>query len=62
MLIFLSFSGCSSKELYESTQPKYDENECRKLPPHQYEDCINQDAKTYEEYKREREKIIDESG
>jgi len=57
-LVCISFSGCSSKELYESTQPKYDENECRQLPPHQYEECINQEAKTFEEYKREREEII----
>ena len=61
-LVCLSFSGCSSKGLYESTQPKYDENECRKLPPHQYEECMNQEAKTYEEYKREREEIIDKKG
>ena len=57
-LVLLSFSGCSSKELYESIQPKYDENECRKLPPHQYEACIKRDAKSYEEYKKEREEII----
>jgi len=57
-LVCISFSGCCSKELYESTQPKYDENECRQLPPHQYEECINQEAKTFEEYKREREEII----
>ncbi len=62
VLVFLSLSGCSSKELYESTQPKYNENECRKLPPHQYEECINQEAKTYEEYKRERQDIIDKKG
>jgi len=61
-LVCLSFSGCSSKELYESTQPKYDENECRKLPPNQYEECMRQEAKTYEEYKREREEIIDNRG
>jgi len=62
VLITLSFSGCSSKELYESTQPKYDENECRKLPPHQYDECINQEAKTYEENTREREEIINKNG
>jgi hypothetical protein len=61
-LVWLSLIGCSSKELYESTQPKYDENECRKLPPYQYDECINQEAKTYEEYKKEREEIIDKKG
>ena len=62
LLVSLSFSGCSSKELYESTQPKYNENECRKLPPHQYEECINQESQTYEEYKRARQEIIDKKG
>lgn len=57
--ISCSFSGCSSKELYESTQPKYDENECRSLPPHQYEECINTESKTYREYQKSREEIID---
>ena len=58
-IISLSFSGCSSKELYESIQPKYDENECRKLPPHQYEECIKTESKSYDEYKKDREDIID---
>ena len=59
VLILISFSGCSSKELYESTQPKYDENECRKLPPHQYDECIKTESKSYKEYQKEREDIID---
>lgn len=57
-LIVFSFSGCSSKNLYDSIQPKYDENECRKLLPHQYEECIKTKAKSYKEYQKEREEII----
>jgi len=57
-LVLITFTGCSNKELYESTQPKYNENECRKLQPHEYEKCINKKAKSYKEYKKEREEII----
>jgi hypothetical protein len=58
--ILMMFVGCSSKELYESTQPKYSENECRNLPPYEYDDCINKEAKSFEEYKKERTEIIEE--
>jgi hypothetical protein len=61
-LILSSFSGCSSKELYESMQPKYDENECRKLLPHQYEECIKTKSKSYKEYQKDREEIIKKKG
>lgn len=59
-LVLITFTGCTNKELYESIQPKYNESECRKLPPHQYEKCINQKAKSYKEYKREREEVINQ--
>ena len=57
-VVLSTFMGCSSKELYESIQPKHDESECRKRPPHEYEECIKQKAKTYDEYKKEREEVI----
>jgi len=57
-LFIILVSACSNKELYESIQPKYNENECRKLPPHEYEKCINQKGKSYKEYTKERKEII----
>ena len=59
-LVLIIFSGCSSKVLYESIQPKYNENECRNLPPHEYEACINENEKSYKEYIKEREDIINQ--
>jgi hypothetical protein len=59
-VVLLSFIGCSSKELYESTQPKYGDNECRKLPPNEYDECIKHETKSYEEYKKEREEVINQ--
>lgn len=60
-LVFITFSGCSSKELYESIQPKHDENECRKKPPYEYEECMKHKAKSYEEYKKDREEVINKA-
>jgi hypothetical protein len=57
-LLFITFSGCTNKELYESTQPKHNENECRQRPPHEYEKCIKQKGKSYEEYEKERKEVI----
>jgi len=57
-IVMSTFMGCSSKELYESIQPKHDENECRKLQPYEYEECMKQKAKSYEEYLKEREEVI----
>ena len=53
-------SGCSDKQIYESTQPKYNEAECMKLPKSQYEECMQHDAQSYEEYEKERREIISE--
>jgi hypothetical protein len=50
----IAVSGCSNKQIYESTQPKYNQAECMKLPQSQYEECMNRDAETYEEYEKER--------
>ena len=59
-VILITFTGCSSKELYQSIQPKHNESECRKLLPHLYEECINQKAKTYKEYIKERQEVINQ--
>ncbi len=57
-LVLTSVLGCSSKELYESVQPKYDQNECSKLPSLQYDECIRNEAKSYKDYQKEREEIL----
>jgi hypothetical protein len=52
--LHIAVSGCTNKQIYESTQPKYNEAECMKLPRSQYEECMARDAETYEEYEQER--------
>ncbi|MBA6328272.1 hypothetical protein H4J46_10030 [Colwellia sp. MB02u-6] len=56
-LIF-TLSGCTNKEFYNSTQPKNNESECRKLHPTEYEKCISLGSKSYEEYEKERQEVI----
>ena len=50
--------GCTNKEFYNSTQPKNNEAECRKLHPTEYEKCISLGSKSYEEYEKERQEIM----
>ena len=50
----IAISGCTNKQIYEATQPKYNEAECMKLPQSQYEECMQRDVETYEEYEKER--------
>jgi hypothetical protein len=53
-LVQIAVSGCTNKQIYEATQPKYNQAECMELPKSQYEECMNRDAETYEEYEKER--------
>jgi hypothetical protein len=48
--------GCSNKSLYENIQ-KNNRSTCNKVPFSQYEKCIENTKKTYEEYERERKTL-----
>ena len=50
-------AGCSAKGSYESVQYT-NRMDCAKLPQPQYEECMQNNNMDYEEYKREREKVI----
>jgi hypothetical protein len=56
ILSFVAFSGCTTKQIYEATQPKYNEAECMKLPRSQYEECMQRKPLSYEDYENERKK------
>ena len=57
LLVFLVFivSACTSKQLYDAGQSKYDLSECAKLPQTEYEKCIEHRKQSYEDYERERQ-------
>ena len=56
-LIFLIIAGCSSRGAYEGIQAS-NRIECSELPPPQYDECMNNANKSYDEYERERKEVI----
>ena len=53
-------SSCAEKGFYQS-QKKILKQECEKLNSPQYEACLSElDDQTYDDYRREREKIMEE--
>jgi hypothetical protein len=56
-MVALLLTGCSNKAVYDSIQFN-NRNECNKVPPSQYEECIERASRPYEEYESEREKAI----
>ena len=53
-------SSCAEKGFYQSQQ-KILKQECEKLNSPQYEACMSElDDQSYDDYRREREKIIEE--
>lgn len=58
-LIFLFIAGCSNKGAYESIQIS-NKFACSKLPPSQYDECMKNADKSYDEYERERKEVIDQ--
>ncbi len=57
LVLPLLFVGCSNKAIYDNIQLN-NRNECNKVPPSQYDECIERASKTYEEYERERNDTI----
>lgn len=51
--------GCSNRGAYEGIQAG-NRFECSKLPPSQYDECMKNANKSYEEYERERKEAIDQ--
>ena len=52
VILFIT-AGCSSRGHYEGFRTS-NRIECSKLPPSQYDECMNNANKSYDEYKRER--------
>lgn len=56
VLIMLSVTGCSNKEIYNNLH-LYERSKCVKEPSPTYIECIERTNKSYEEYERERKEI-----
>ncbi len=55
LLLFI-ISACSTKGSYESIQSGK-KHECTMLPKSQYDECIENANKPYDEYERERQRV-----
>jgi hypothetical protein len=51
-ILLLSTAGCSDRQIYEAMQ-KRGRVECQTLPESQYEDCIKDYQRPYDEYKKD---------
>ncbi len=56
LVAVLFLAGCSNKAVYEHIQIN-NRSACNKVPPPQYEECIERTNKSYEEYERERKEL-----
>jgi hypothetical protein len=57
ILIPLVIAGCSSRGAYEGIQAS-NRFECTKLPQSQYDECMKNASKPYDEYERERKEAL----
>jgi len=59
LLVSTILIGCSNQSLYQSGQ-NYKKNECMKdaQTAEQHNECINAERKTFKEYKKERESVV----
>ncbi|GAB3019872.1 hypothetical protein [Bowmanella dokdonensis] len=59
MLLVLCITGCSNKAVYNNFQINK-RNECLKLPPTEYDRCMEGMDRSYEEYEKAREEVVDQ--
>jgi hypothetical protein len=58
-LVLIILCGCSYRGAYEGIQAR-NRNECSKLPPSQYDECMRKANKSYDDYERERKEVMGE--
>ena len=61
LVVVLFMAACSNRAVYENVQISK-RNECATLPQPQYESCMKETSKTYNEYERERKELLDDEG
>lgn len=57
LLAIFFMAGCGNRAVYENIQMNK-KRECSKLPPSEYEQCMRDVNKPYDEYERERREVI----
>ena len=56
--VVLLIGACSNKAIYDNIQLN-NRNDCAKLPPSQYNECIERASRSYDEYERERKETLE---
>jgi hypothetical protein len=56
-MISFILTGCSNSSIYNGIQAS-NQFECSKLPPSQYDECMQTTDKSYDEYERERKEAL----
>lgn len=54
LFFVLATTSCSNKQMYEALQIKQ-KNDCQMVPPSEYDKCMAETKKTYEQYEAERQ-------
>lgn len=58
LVLLLLVTACSNRAVYENMHI-HQRNECLKVQPSVYEECMEGQNKSYEEYQREREEALE---
>lgn len=58
IFVLLSSTACSNKGVYENIRANQRSECLKETPPPAYEECIERTEKPFEEYQRERDKIL----
>lgn len=59
LIVVLSLMACSKQAVYENIQ-MHQRFECqREQPPGRYQECMDQVDKSYSEYQRQRERVME---
>lgn len=59
VLLIINVTACSHKATYDNIR-LHNIQRCIKQPPPIYDECIDRNSKTYEEYEQERKILVDE--
>lgn len=59
LMVLLGATACSNRAVYENMRI-HQRNECLKEPSPRYEECIERENKSYEEYRRERKEALEQ--
>lgn len=61
LIVIITLGAGCSEFVYNTAQNNH-QHRCEKLPPHQYDECLEQSKQTYKHYQADREALLNEKG